>query len=269
MKMNYLLKSKRRPKHYRLPIFVVLIFLLCVFLISWITPKIFPTIAYSFAQPVWKVEEWITTSLSTPIAYFSSKKSLEENNRILSNTVRELTVQAAITNSLMQENVTIKRILGRDTDKKRILGAVVSRPPESPFGTMLVDIGSEEGVAAGDKVYAGSSVLLGEVAEVLNNSSTVSLYSRADNQIDVVLEKSQATVKASGRGEGNFVLQVAKDIDVQKGENVFAAGNDLALLGTVEDVQNDATSTFKQVFLRAPINTRTVVWVEVIKKQNK
>ena len=258
--MNYLLKSSRRRSKYRKPFTIVAIFIGVILILSFFFPRLFPGIAHAFAVPVWKTKDVVTNTLSAPISYLKSKSRLSKENDRLSARVAELEIEAQIASVLLEENLVIKEILGRDENSQRTLVRVLARPPQSIFGTLVID--SREDI--GKKVIAGNSVLLGEVAESLPGTSVVALYSRGDKLTEVTLNKSKTVGEASGRGGGNFVLEVPKDVDVELGEKVVSTQDDNYIVGVVEQVENNEASTFKQVFFRVPLNISSLEWVEVI-----
>jgi len=260
MKKNYLLKSSRRRSKYRRPFAIVVIFLLFVMLISFALPKFLPNVAHAIAKPFWYGKEKIVDFTSKPISYFKSKGALQEENERLKERVEALEVQAQLLTILFDENVAIKEILNRDESKDRSLAKVLSRPPQSPFGTIIVDISSE----TGKKAIAGNSVLLGEVKEVLNDTSIIELYSKSDRVTKVILQESNVEGEARGRGSGNFLLEVPKEAPVSIGEYAVVPELGNYIVGVVEDVTDNEASTFKQVLLRVPLNISSLTWVEII-----
>src|SRR3989344_5593533 len=73
-------------------------------------------------------------------------------------------VQAQL-DALYQENLDLKARLNRDARVGRILGAVLLRPPATPYDTLVIDIGSDEGVALGGTVSAGGTIMIGTILE--------------------------------------------------------------------------------------------------------
>src|SRR3989344_7842889 len=89
-----------------------------------------------------------------------------------------LAVAEADRDALYQENLDLKARLGRPgTAPVRILGAVLLRPPATPYDTLVIDAGKEEGAVVGDYVSAGGSGLVGTISEVYAHAARVRLFS--------------------------------------------------------------------------------------------
>lgn len=258
--MNYLLKSSKRRSKYRKPFTIALIFLGVVLLVSFLFPRFFPGVSHAVAEPAWAVKDTLVNTFTTPLSYLTSKSSLSEKNDQLEERVAELEIEAQINQVLVEENITLKRLLGREDRDVSELARVLARPPQSPFGTLVID----RSQSVGNKVTAGDAVLLGEVVESLAETSVVALYSGGEGVIEVMLDGSKTVAEAQGRGSGNFVLEVPKDAEVSVGERVVSTELDNYIVGIVEDVEDNEASTFKQVFFRVPLNISSLEWVEVV-----
>lgn len=259
MMKNYHLKSRRRQTIYRRPTAIVILFLLVVGGLTFLFPRLFPQLSHSLGTPFWKAKEVTGQYLQAPLSYFKTKSSLERENDRLESRVQELEARVAITALLLDENNALKKILQRAENRVRTLARVIVRPPQSPFGTFIVDTPVDQG----KQVVAGDAVLLGESVERLEDSSIVRLYSGSDNVLDVVLA-SGVFAEAQGRGSGNFVLEVPKETEVAVGEYIKTTTESDYVLGVVEEIEDNETSTFKRVLFRAPLNLHSIEWVEVI-----
>ena len=66
--------------------------------------------------------------------------------------------------------------LGACTRYSGIIAGIVARPPASPYDTLVLSAGSEEGVTLGMEAFGAGGVPLGVVSSVLANFSRVTLF---------------------------------------------------------------------------------------------
>src|SRR5581483_2968979 len=110
--------------------------------------------------------------------------------------------------ALKSEHAKLLEDYGRDTVGKKILATVLVRPPETPYDTLILDVGSAEGIASGDLVYSTGGIVLGTVSDVSSHTSNVMLFSRTNVVTPTIFERSNLSVSMRGIGGGSFEMQV-------------------------------------------------------------
>ena len=73
-----------------------------------------------------------------------SKETLEGRNDELEKEVQELRLKLLSKDLLLKENKELKAILGRVSNQRAILATVLSRPNNSPYDTLIIDIGKDK-----------------------------------------------------------------------------------------------------------------------------
>lgn len=169
--------------------------------------------------------------------------------------------------ALYQENLDLKARLGRsEVAPVRILGAVLMRPPGTPYDTLVIDIGFAEGVAEGDFVSAGGTALIGTVSEVFQHAVRVKLFSAPGEAHDALL-RGVLPLSISGQGGGSMVAQAPAGTRVAVGDTATVPGIAGGLLARVSAVERSEGS-FVTIYFQLPADIFMLRFVEVWKQTN-
>jgi len=166
---------------------------------------------------------------------------------------------------LKKENEELKTALSRPDKNDFIFAYVESRPPQSPYDILFVDMGSENGVKNGMQVIAYNDILIGYIAETSNNSSKIKLTSFPGEETNAVLFSSNNQVIAVGKGGGNFEIKIPKSIEVNTGEKVVTIGANPMLLGMIEKIEINPSDPFQKLYFRFPFNLQELKYVAIKK----
>ena len=271
--MNYLLDKKtKRNRQLRVALGIVAIVVLLYF-----RSGIWSGLSYAgeiIFRPVLVLGQSIGEKLGSAGSYFASKNYLYlENQDLQSRLSRE---EARISNydSLLAENENLKGILGRkDTKESAILAAILSKPNQSAYDTLVVDAGAAQGVKEGSVVFAEGFVPIGRTALVYGNSSKVILFSSAGEKTQAVVSFGYGSGEAGkdvfaelvGRGGGNFEMTMPKDFTIEKGDQAVMPGRNPYLLAVAEKTISDPRDPFTKVLLVSPVNVQELKFVEIEK----
>lgn len=262
--MSYLLKSNRgNGKKIAKPVIVIISFIVIAFLVKLAFSGFFPGFAHFLAKPLWSGKSAISEDMKGISGFFSSKNALLGENEALKQEIQNDQVKILSFDMLVQENTELKLLWSRKSGAKPILAAVLSAPPISPYDTLVIDAGSKDGVKKGAKVFVQDKILLGEVSEVMSNTSVVRLYSTPGQKTSLSLDKSKTPIDAVGAGGGNFTARLPKEAGVEKGDLVFLPGLDKLILGEVLDVETNANDSFEDLLIRIPVNMLELNFVQV------
>ena len=274
--MSYLLDKKiKRNKLFKYAIFVVILFFLIYFRVgvfnglSYVSSVIF--------RPVLILGNSIGGSLSNAGAYFYSKKSLSFENENLKAKLNEQEARMSNYNSILDENLKIKETLGRKNEKiNLVLAGILSKPNQSPYDTLVIDMGAKSGLVSGQKVFALGNVPIGRVAEVYANTAKIILYSNPGEKTEVVIggkparnADSVATaggdtfMQIVGRGGGNFEMILPRDFVLEKGTEIVLPGITPYTIGIVQTIISDPRDSFQKALLSSPVNIQELKFVEV------
>jgi cell shape-determining protein MreC len=168
---------------------------------------------------------------------------------------------------LYAENLELKKRLNRDASVAVILAGVVLRPPGVPYDTLVVDAGAREGVAVGDMVAAGGTVLIGRVFEVYGTTSRVRLFSAPGEVYDALLKTADRAVpvQVEGQGSGSLTTQVPVGVSVAVGDAIVFPDSTGGYASVVSAVVAEDGASFKKIYARLPVDPLELTFVEIWK----
>jgi len=265
MKTNYLLQNNRRNKKRFTPLIIVGIFLVIIFCTTLFVPLFFPSLAHGIGRPVWVGGNFFFSKTGTLGGFIVSRNSLMKKNKELQVAYNDLQNKYLATSIVEQENKELKKAWGRDREIIGILAVVLSKPPQSFYDTLVLDVGEDEGILVGQHVVVSDTVLLGVITEVFDDSSRGQLFSSVDRETLALIDRTGVPVTLIGKGAGNFEIRVPQDFDIIKGDIITLPGMGPRIVSTVFEIESNPTDSFKRVLLRIPISLSELRFVSVIK----
>lgn len=261
--MNYLLdKKNKRNKFLKIAAFVLFFVILFYFKTS-----IFSGLSYvgqGIFRPVLVSGNGISQRFKNFTSYFLFKNSLYKENLDLKAQIEKDIADRANYYSVLQENTDLKETLGRKKEgSKMVLGAILTKPNQNPYDTVVLDIGSNLGLKEGDKVFAFGDIPVGRIVEVYPNSSRVTLFSTSGEKTQVVFSNSNTFFEIIGRGGGNFEMIIPRDFKLLKYDQVVLPGITPYIVASVETVISDPRDSFQKALLVAPVNIQNLKFLEV------
>lgn len=217
----------------------------------------------SVALPIWRTQESMGMVWENMRAAFALKRSLVAENARLKEDVEIAGAKLLDRNLLLEENAELKERAGREIGGQTVFAMVMAKPNRSLYDTLIIDVGENAGVKAGDRVLYGGSIVIGKVVEVFERSSKVVLLSSPREAIDVIVGKSNIVAVAYGRGGGNFELSLPRDMEIEEGDVASIPGMTPQVLGTVEHIETKPSDPFKKILLKGPVDIFALKWVEV------
>lgn len=202
---------------------------------------------------------------------------LRTDNEALRSENEQLRLDNRSAAELRRENDLLTALLQlrQGLDFQTRTAQVIARETSEARRVIVVDRGTNDGVAVGQVVIAAGSALIGRVVDVGPDFADVLLISDSTSTVIGQLLSSGATGKVVGQPGGALVMQdVDSTIKVPIGEEVFTAGIELSggirspypkglLIGQVVDVAKDPNSVVQTVYLQpaAPLDSLEFVLV--------
>ena len=194
--------------------------------------------------------------------------TLEADNATLRAELASTTAALADRDLLYRENLQLKSLMGRDASVHSVLAGVVTRPPSSPYDTLVIDAGRAQGVAVGDYVSAGGTALIGTVDSVYATTARVVLFSAPSQVLQALLMDTPAhpaiPLTVEGQGGGSMVAQVPSHTNVAVGDAVVFPGIADGLSALVTHVSVAQGASFQTLYLQLPANPLQLRFVEVL-----
>lgn len=216
------------------------------------------------ARPLWGATASFWEFTTSARAYLSSKDALLRENLSLKESLYDLSEKTYQYALLGAENQELKTVLGRQNDgRSLVLAAVLARPPVTEYDTLVIDLGSDDGIEVGMRVLMNGTFTIGEVVRTYRHSALVSLYSTNGYELEVDIGTSSIPAIAKGSGGGSFVTSVPRGTEISAGDGVRVPGIADDFIGTVEMVDAPPNSSFSTVYLSLPVNYHELRYVYV------
>lgn len=262
--MSYLIDKKIQRKKITKIIFGILFLLVLIYFRTSVGNS-FSYLGNIFFRPILIVGQGISNRFSDIKFYFNSKKSISLENEDLKNQILESFADRANYLAVKEENNKLKEILNRKNEKtSMILSNILSKPNQSLYDTLIIDVGIDKGIEMGDTVFALGNIPIGHISEVYQNSSKVILFSNAGEKIQVVIIDENIFMEMTGRGGGNFEMIIPRDLIMEKGKQVIMPGNNSYVLALVESIISDPRDPFTKVLLISPVNIQQLKFVQIM-----
>lgn len=194
----------------------------------------------------------------------ATKQSLIQENERLSDALDLVSLEAYSRERLQRENEELRAALGRAGERDLLLARVLATPGRSPYDTLLIDVGTNEGLLAGMKVETDGNFVLGEVSRVEMKSAVVTLYSSYGKELPVNIGTSSIPAVARGEGGGNFRMTLPRGAPVGVGDLVEIPAFFPHYTGVVEAIERKEGGSLQDLHIKLPLNVNELRWVYVV-----
>jgi cell shape-determining protein MreC len=219
----------------------------------------------TFSVPLWRLDTRVMYIVHDIGYYFSSRKNLGKQITELTGQVETLHSLSAENILLADENTKLKALGLRNDATTRILATILIKPNRSPYDTIVVDAGTAEGVAVGQRVFARGNTLIGTVADVGAHTAHITLFSTPGQQTEGIIAGNDIMVTLIGKGGGAYEIDVPREVVLPQGAvvtNIATFAYPIAVIGTQISSERDA---LKRILAKTPINIQEIKWVEIAK----
>lgn len=206
--------------------------------------------------------------------YFESVEALQAAYISLRNESLNHAVDQVELALLREENAALRSSLQFvEESTYDAVGADVIGKNIDPIGsTVIIDVGSEQGVTVGNPVIVGKGILIGKISRVTPQTSIVRLLD--DNQ-----SKVAATIlneeKSIGVVEGGYGLSIRMNVIPQNevieiGNTVITSGLEAGIprglvIGTIETFEKEPYQPFQSAVITPPEDFGRVTVVSVLR----
>lgn len=226
-------------------------------------------VAFAF-KPVQVVFDGVARDVSSIVTTITEIDQLRQENAALRAENDQLDSEARTAAELRRENEILTALLQlrNGLEYETRAAAVIARESSEARRALVIDRGTDDGLAVGQVVIGAGGSLIGRIAEVGPSFAHVVLISDATSTVTGQLLASAMTGKVVGQLGGALVMtDVDAAADVAIGDEVFTAGIELGggirspypkglLIGRVVDVKRDPNEVVQTVFLEpaAPLD---------------
>jgi rod shape-determining protein MreC len=226
-------------------------------------------VAFAF-KPIQQAIDGVASEVSSIATTIAEIDQLRQENATLRSENDLLDAESRSAAELRRQNEELTALLqlrnGLDYETRAV--TVIARESSEARRSLVIDRGSDDGLAVGQVVIGAGGSLVGRVTEVGTSIAHVVLISDPSSTVTGQLLSSSATGNVVGQLGGALVMtDVDSAADVGIGEEVFTAGIDIGgglrspypkglLVGRVVHVTIDPNEVVQTVFLEpaAPLD---------------
>ncbi len=215
--------------------------------------------------PAWLARSAEIT-LENSVSMATPKKMLINENAALKAQIETYQAAQLELQRLQEENDQLRKELSYlPTPSATQTAQVIGKPNRSLFNTLVINMGSDQGIHVGQLVTVQHTLGIGTIASVSGRTATVELFGNPRFAGDVLLTTKGITVPAVGKGSGNFEIHIPREVAVADGDLLAFPQNPGIVIGVVKSIIFDARDPFQTVLARAPVNVQELRFVQVVK----
>jgi cell shape-determining protein MreC len=232
-------------------------------LLLFFVPRLIGISASFLFVPIASFESWLFDSGVELPSYFSDRAKLIEANAALEKQLSALGGTAAVLERLQRDNTELRRLLGSAEESPRIAAGVIGRPTVTPYDVLIIDRGSDDGIAADAPVYIGRDQVIGFIAEVFSDSAVVVLATTPDFESTVYIFGPNIYTTARGLGGGVLQVSVPQGIALSQGDLVVVPSFDGGVYGSISVVESVPTQPQQHGYLTLNVPLQSIRFVSV------
>lgn len=245
-------------------VLLVVLVVLSVFRVDM--PHWLGSVAAAVATPFLGAQRFTEEALSDTQTALTPRRALEAELRVLEEREREMRAHEDVYEALQKENERLRTLLGRTSQHTVTHAAVLSHSAATLYDTMLIDVGSRDGVVSGQLVVAADSVALGAVTRVQSNTSVVTLFSAPNETTQLVLlhGTTTASVTAKGHGGGELRVEAPRELAMSEGDSALLPAFHPYVIADVRHIAFAPEDALQTLYLGVPVNVSSVRFVTVV-----
>jgi rod shape-determining protein MreC len=253
------------------------LFLISLFLTSYSSrnPEVIGFGSRLIQEVTAPVQNAISLTRSKVVGFFDEYRELRDakdrNDQLLSR-LAVLEMENARLREFETENSRLAKLLSFKQANKLegVVGRIIGNDASNWVHSIIVNVGSSDGISIGDPVVDGSGGVVGRVVSVSSNSSQVLLIIDRASAVDVMLQEKRIGGILSGREGSECELSfVELEKDVQIGDRVITSGLDGIYpkslpVGVVSFAEKDSRGLFRKVLVTPHVDFRRLEEVLII-----
>lgn len=222
-----------------------------------------PATLLTVASPLFHVGNTLTASVQNVTNSFGNVSTL----------ARERTRLLAQNDALVRENGTLRArvedltaLIGTTTSSMRgVVANILTRPPESPYDTLILGAQGNTSVTVGDYVLVQGGTPIGKIVNVSSNFYRAELFSSPLATTTAWLGTKRIPLTLVGEGSGAFRARIPRQEKVLVGDKVFVPGPaSMHFIGVVARIDNDPTATMVTLRIRPLVNIFSLTTVDIV-----
>ncbi len=181
---------------------------------------------------------------------------------------------------LVAENSRLRGLLDYKTAHPQyqlVTGSVISRDYGTWSNTMIIDVGTSDGIAKDMAVIAPGGVV-GFISDVYPHSARVQLMTDPRTSVGAIVQRPESRVSSVVRGNGSVptepqFVNIAKDADILEGDTLVTSGFGSIypkglFIGTIVSIHQNENDFVKYAVIRPGVDFSKLEEVFVIVKSS-
>ncbi len=263
-------QSKLHSQRLKVGIIIFIIISLFLFNLSPFSGRI-KNFFYSLSEPV---QKWLWEKgggISDFFDWLLKAKRVWQENENLKLENQELRQKSIELEQLIRkENEFLRTALNLNLQEefKLIISQVIGKEIAGDY--LIIDKGSEDGIAFGFPVITQQKSLVGKVIQVYESTSKIQLLTSEDNSFDVEIFEKEIYGLAKGKGNFNLLLErVPPEKEINLGDKVITAalgGNfpEGLLVGEIKKVKKSDVASFQKAEIQPAFDIREIDYLFLI-----
>jgi|SRR3989344_2988211 len=197
--------------------------------------------------------------VSARLASIFKRSELIQKNEALRIENQNLSAKLTSSYLLEEENKILRQALKIKQEKSRgsIIARITGFQRQFRDDFLIIDLGSEDGIAAGDLAVAENNIFIGRIQEVWAKNSRLILSSSASESYSSILLPQNLPVLALGSNNQELLLDlVPENMEVNAGDIVVTSGKgEIFLEGLILGKVISAKKIENQIFQSVAVKT--------------
>jgi cell shape-determining protein MreC len=261
------LKHNKRFSSTKKKITLVVFFCLLAVMVEWLFPSFLFEIIYTISTPFTFTRDAIGGELSAVSSYFSFKTSLVNENAELKKDLAAANTALLSMQELETENQALENTVSSKQSKTptthTVFAAVTEKPPFSPYDSLIISAGSNEGLTLNNPVFDDMGTPIGTIGAVYLNAAKVVLFSSSNTTLSVTIGDKKYEISALGAGGGDFTAKVPATETPKMGDAVYIPTFAPRAVGIVKNISVGSTDAFARVSFSFPENIFEMSFVTI------
>ncbi|MEX2054326.1 MAG: rod shape-determining protein MreC [Candidatus Colwellbacteria bacterium] len=167
---------------------------------------------------------------------------------------------------LEEENANLRAQLFRQDLLPSGSAIVYSSYPFNSKSELIINQGAADGVAVGDAILSGNSILVGRVREVTEGQAVITTI--FDPTFETAVRIGDQGVDALMRGGSELVLDlIPAEAEIKVGQPIVTAGRELPYglhIGIVKEIKESSGSVFKKALIEPGFEVKALRNVNIL-----
>lgn len=195
-------------------------------------------------------------------------------NRALREERDRLLTEVAALKALEAENRELRALAGfrEKSSRATVAARVTAKAPEEGTHALIIDRGTDDGVAVGAPVVSSEGVLIGKVMQADRATAAVLLLTDNRSRIGALVQNKTETrgVVQGKRGLSSEMRLIPQNEEVVPGDLIVTSGIEPQIprglvIGRVESVETQERNPFKTAAVSSPVAPESLEVVAVLK----